>query len=46
MANHFSILSLELLLVVVVIMTYTYFRKKKIWSLEMVKGLEVCMPPS
>lgn len=46
MANQFSILSLELLLVVIVIMTYTFFRKKSIFSLDMVKGLEVCIPPT
>ena len=41
----FNIVSLELMLVVVVIMTYTRIRKTKIFSLEMVKGLTVYMPP-
>ena len=46
MSTQFSILSVELLLVVLVIIVYTQFRKKKMYSLEMVKDLTVYMPPS
>ena len=42
----FHFLSLELMVVVVVIMVYTRFRKSTIFSLAMVKGLTIYMPPS
>jgi hypothetical protein len=41
----FSILSVELLLVVVVILAYTRIRKSTIFSLAMVKDLIIYMPP-
>ena len=42
----FNFLSLELLCVIVIIMTYTRFRKTTIFSLAMVEGLTVYMPPN
>ena len=42
----FNFLSLELLFVVMVIMIYTRFRKSQIFSLLMVKDLNIYMPPS
>ncbi len=42
----FHFLSLELMVVVAVIMIYTRYRKATIFSLAMVKGLNIYMPPS
>ena len=44
--TQFNFLSLELMLAVVVIMTYTRYRKNNILSLAMVAGLTVYCPPS
>ena len=44
--TSFSIISLELGLVVLVILAYTRLRKNTIFSLEMVKDLTIYMPPN
>ena len=42
----FTWLSLELLLIVGIILVYTRVRKTTIFSLQMVKDLNIYMPPS
>ena len=42
----FNFISLELCLFAVVIMTYTRFRKKKVFSLEMIREMTIYMPPT
>lgn len=42
----FNFISLELLIFVVIILTYTRLRKRSDYSLEMVKNLTIYMPPS
>lgn len=44
--TQFNFLSLELMLAIVVIMTYTRYRKSNLLSLAMVAGLTVYCPPS
>lgn len=42
----FNFLSLELLVVIAIIMIYTRYRKTTIFSVALVKGLNIYMPPS
>ena len=42
----FSVISLELLCLVVIILTYARLRKSRIFSLGMVEGLTIYVPPS
>lgn len=42
----FNFLSLELMVTVAIIMVYTRFRKNNIFSLKLIEGLMVYLPPS
>ena len=42
----FSVISLELLCLVMIILTYARLRKSRIFSLNMVEGLTIYVPPS
>lgn len=40
-----GILSVELVLFIAIIYTYTRFRKQKIYPLELIRGLTLYLPP-